>query len=421
MMDNSIQIPLDLPDVRILEVSKTEEGAWLIRVESTLKGTSCRKCGKKLTHFHGFDQPIKLRHLPVFEQPVYVELKPKRYQCRSCEGKPTTTQRLSWHELRSPNTKPYEKWLLRLGVNSTVVDVANKLSISEETVTGVLDRWITTKVNWNRWKRIEILGIDEIALKRGHKDYVVLITTPLGDRGVEVLAVLPDRKKETVVEFFASIPIHLRNTIERVCTDMYLGFVNAAREELPRAHIIIDRFHVARAYRHCADRVRRVELKLLKQNLSKTEYAQIQGAMWAFRKSHEQLKDDEWELLQRLFAYSPKMKEAYILREELTKIFERKYDPKGAKCAIRAWCKRVRQSQISQFKSFLKTIETWLEPIANYFLERLTSSFVEGFNNRVKVLKRRCYGIFDIDRLFQRLTLDIHGYERFSLTDLHHI
>ena len=323
---------------------------------------------------------------------------------------------MSWHELRSPNTKPYEKWLLRYLVNSTVVDVANKLSISEETVTGVLNRWVKTKVNWERFQRIEILGIDEIALKRGHKDYVVLITTPLKEQGVEVLAVLPDRKKETVVKFFASIPLSLRNTIERVCTDMYLGFVNAAREQLPRAHIVIDRFHVSRAYRNCADRVRRVELKLLKQQLSKKEYADIKGAMWIFRKSPKQLKDEEWELLQCLFTYSPKMKEAYILREELTEIFERKYNPKGAKCAIRAWCKRVRSCQISQFESFLKTIETWLEQIANYFLERLTSSFVEGFNNRVKVLKRRCYGIFDVGHLFQRLTLDIHGYERFNLT-----
>ena len=186
--------------------------------------------------------------------------------------------------------------------------------------------------------------------------------------------------------------------------------------QLPRAHIIIDRFHVARAYRHCADQVRRVELKLIKQKLSKKEYEKIKGAMWPFRKSFEQLTDSEWELLQRLFTYSTKLKEAYILREELTEIFERQYSPKGAKCAIRAWCKRVRQSKISQFESFLNTIETWLDPIANYFLERLTSSFVEGFNNRVKVLKRRCYGIFDVDHLFQRLTLDLHGYERFSLT-----
>ena len=316
-MDNSIQIPLDLPDVRVLKVGKTKAGDWLIRVESTLKGTKCRKCGRKITHFHGHDHAIRLRHLPVFEQPVYVEFRPKRYQCKDCQGKPTTTERLSWHELRSPNTKPYEQWLLKFLVNSTVVDVGKKLEISEETVTGVLDRGVTTKVDWSKFERIEILGIDEIALKKGHRDYVVLVTTPLNEQGVEVLAVLPDRKKETVVKFFASIPVHLRQSIERVCTDMYLGFVNAAREQLPRAHIIIDRFHVARAYRNCADLVRRQELKLLKEQLSEKEYAQIKGAMWPFRKSLEELKDEEWELLQRLFAYSPKMKEAYILARRI--------------------------------------------------------------------------------------------------------
>lgn len=217
-----------MPDVRVLEVSKTKEGNWLIRVESTLKVTKCRKCDRELRQFHGFDKAIRLRHLPVFEQPVYVEFKPKRYQCPDCQGKPTTTQRLSWHELRSPNTKPYEKWLLKFLVNSTVVDVARKLDISEETVTGVLEREVETKVDWSKFSRIEILGIDEIALKRGHRDYVVLVTTPLKNKGVEVLAVLSDRKKETVVNFFASIPIRLRQTIERVCSDMYLGFVNAA-------------------------------------------------------------------------------------------------------------------------------------------------------------------------------------------------
>ncbi len=294
MMDNSIQIPLDLPDVRVLEVSKTKEGDWLIRVESTLKGTNCRKCGRSITHFHGYDHAIRLRHLPIFEQPVYLEFRPKRYQCTDCQGKPTTTQRLSWHELRSPNTKPYERWLLKFLVNSTVVDVANKLDISSEKVAGVLDRWVTTKVDWSKFERIEILGIDEIALKKGHRDYVVLITTPSTAQGVEVLAVLPERKKETVVKFLVSIPVRLRNNIERVCTDMYKGFVNAAREQLPRAHIVIERFHVARAYRNCADKVRRQELKLLKEQLSEEEYAQIKGAMWPFRKSLEELTDEEW-------------------------------------------------------------------------------------------------------------------------------
>lgn len=417
MMDNSINIPLDLPNIRVLEVEKTKEGEWLISVESILESTTCRKCGQEITHFHGHDKSIRLRHLPIFEQPVYVELRPKRYQCRDCKGKPSTTQRLSWQELRSPNTKPYEQWLLKCLVNSTVVDIARKLDISEAKVTGILERHVETKVDWAKFSQIEILGVDEIALKKGHRDYVVIVTTPVMEKGkgVEILAVLADKKKETIVKFFASIPVHLRKTIERVCTDMYRGFVNAAREQLPRAHIVIDRFHVARAYRRCADKVRRQELKLLKKKLSAKEYSSIKGGMWPFRKSIEKLTDKERELLQRLFTYSPNMKQAYILREELTEIFEYNHTPMGAKCAIRAWCKRVRQSKLSQFNSFLGTIDTWLEQIANYFWERLTSSFVEGFNNRVKVLKRRCYGIFDIDHLFQRLTLDIHGYQRFGL------
>jgi transposase len=171
-MDNTIRIPLDLPDVQILEVSQTEQGDWLIRVESTVSGTQCHQCGRQITHFHGVDSAIRLRHLRLFETPVLIEICPKRYRCPFCEGHPTTTQRLSWHELRSPNTKPYEQWLLRLLVNSTIADVARKLNISDETVLGVLKRWMNPQVNWDEFEHIEVVGIDEIALKRGHRDYI---------------------------------------------------------------------------------------------------------------------------------------------------------------------------------------------------------------------------------------------------------
>ena len=53
--------------------------------------------------------------------------------------------------------------------------------------------------------------------------------------------------------------------------------------------------------------------------------------------------------------------------------------------------------------------------IANYFRDRLTSGFVEGFNNRIKVLKRRCYGIFNLKHIFQRITLDLGGYAAFGV------
>jgi transposase len=412
-MNNDLQIPLDLPDVRVLNVSKIERGAWLIQVESTVTGTVCRKCGKPITDYHGLDASIRLRHLPLFEVPVYIELRPKRYRCPDCDGGPTSTQALSWYQRRSPNTQAYEQWLLKMLINSTVTDVSRKLQLSEECVTGVLDRWIETKVEWSAFESIEVIGIDEISLKRGHRDFVAIITTPT-EQGVAILAVLKDRKQETVAAFLSSIPAPLRASVQQVCTDMYKGYVSAAKTQLPQAKIVIDRFHVARAYRDCADKVRKQEMKRLKQELPDADYASLKGVMWVFRKSEADLKAEELEQLERLFSYSPKLARTYRLREEMTDIFDKAYTKAGAKCAIQAWCKRVRKYEIEAFESFLTTLSNWLDEITNYFLERQTSGFVEGFNNRIKVLKRRCYGIFDVERIFQRLTLDISGYQRFS-------
>jgi transposase len=415
-MDNAIQVPLNLPDVYVLSTQRTAQGHGLIRVESTLEGTRCRRCGREIRELHGWDAVVRLRHLPLFDVPVFIEIRPQRYRCPYCAGNPTPTPRCEWYEPRSPNTKAYEQWALRMLINSTVMDAARKLGVSEETIEGLLDRWIERAVDWDAWERLGVLGLDEIALKRGHRDVVTLVTVPLAGGGVEILAVLADRKKETVAAFLRAIPATLRRTIERACTDMYEGFVNAITEEIPWAEIVIDRFHVARAYRDGADTVRKKELKRLKSQLPKAEYAEITGAMWPFRKRPGALEPKEWALLERLFTYSPKIEAAYHLREDLTDLFDRDYTKAGAKCAIRAWCTRVRQSGLAEFERFLGTIERWLEEITHDFQGRQTSGFVEGFNNRVKVLTRRCYGLFNVGRLFQRLTLDLQGYQLFGHT-----
>jgi transposase len=62
----------------------------------------------------------------------------------------------------------------------------------------------------------------------------------------------------------------------------------------------------------------------------------------------------------------------------------------------------------------LTTLDNWLAEIINYFVNRLSSGFVEGLNNKVKTIKRRCYGILKVTTLFQRLYLDLEGYRRFA-------
>jgi transposase len=298
---------------------------------------------------------VRLRHLPLFHVPVFVELQPKRYRCPFCSGNPTATQRCEWYEPRSPNTKAYEQWALRMLINATVTDAAPKLGVSEETIDGILDRWIERAVDWDAREKLGVIGIDEIMLKRGHRDFVVLVTVPIEEGGVEIVAVLADRKKETVAAFPRAVPETLRCTIERACTDMYEGFVRAIEEEVPWVEIVIDRFHVARACRDCADTVRKKELKRLKKALPKAEYAKTKGAMWPFRKGSGDLEPQERELLERVFSSSPKIEVAYHLREDLTELFERDYTKAGAKYAIRAWGKQVRPSGLAEFESFLGT------------------------------------------------------------------
>jgi transposase len=242
----------------------------------------------------------------------------------------------------------------------------------------------------------------------------VIVTARLSDAHLKVLAVLPDREKETVKAFLKDMPTRLQRTIHTVCTDMWPAYVNAVKEVLEQAVVVVDRYHVTKKYRDCADTLRKQELKRLKAELPEAAYQSLKGGMWPFRKNKAELAQNEAELLDRLFSYSPSLKLAYDLREELTAIFEQDLTKAQATQSIEKWRKDVETSQLTCFDPFLTTLDTYLDQITNYFLHRDSSGFVEGLNNKVKVLKRRCYGLRNLDHFFQRLFLDLEGYRLFA-------
>jgi len=274
-------------------------------------------------------------------------------------------------------------------------------------------------VNWDEFTELQNIGIDEIAMRKGHRNFVAIITTRQSDGHVALLGVLADRQKETVRQFLESIPQRLYPTLARVCTDMWEGYANAVTE-FAAAHpevsleVVIDRFHVAENYREGVDLLRKQECRRLKKELSAEEYAEIQGVLWPLRKNHEDLTAEEQTKLERLFERSPDLKSAYIFREDLTSIFEMQLTKEEAKELFLAWQDKVRQSALTCFDKFLTTLNNWLDKIVNYFAGRFSSGFVEGLNNKIKTTKRRCYGILQNTTLFQRLYLDLEGYRRFA-------
>ncbi|MCF6777974.1 transposase [Thiotrichales bacterium 19X7-9] len=82
---------------------------------------------------------------------------------------------------------------------------------------------------------------------------------------------------------------------------------------------------------------------------------------------------------------------------------------------IDRWISKVEKSDLNCFNTFIKTLQKHKNSIANYFKNRATSGFVEGLNNKIKVVKRRCYGFFKTESLFQRLMIDLRGYKMLGI------
>jgi transposase len=407
-----ISIPLDIADVKVLKTEFTKEGELIITVESTKAETRCHRCGREIRKIHGYEQWVVIRYLPVFERNSYLRYRPKRYYCKDCDA--TTTQEVDWHEPNSPHSRAYDDHLLLQLVNATIEDVSIKAKASYDCVLGVLERRIDDRIDWGQYENIGVLGIDEIALKKGHGDFVVIVTARLSAQRLVILGVLENREKDTVIAFLRSIPIRLLKTIHTVCSDMYEGFTEAVREEIQSAQLVIDRFHVTRKYRDGLDGLRKQELKRLKGELTQEDYSQLKGSLWALRKKQSDLKPEERKVLRTLFSFSPQLKLAYALQFQLTAIFDQKISKTIAKMKIKAWMKRVKKNGLTCFDEFLKTLDHWWEEITNFFLQRANSGFVEGFNNKIKVLKRRCYGLFNLKHIFQRIFLDLEGYRLFA-------
>jgi transposase len=241
-----------------------------------------------------------------------------------------------------------------------------------------------------------------------------MVTARLSTGRLMVLAVLPARTKATLVTWWAPIPARLRGPIQTVCTAMGDAFVTAVCEVLPHATMVIDRFPVAQHDRDGADTLRKQEWQRWRAELPHETMDQRKPTMWPFRKPPADLNPDAQDRLARLFEHAPQLKQAYDLRAQLTTSFDTARAKAEGLRRIHRWRRVVEASGLTCFAPFLQLLDTWLDLMANYFRQRQTSGFVEGLHNKLKVLKRRCFGIYNLRHLFQRITLDLDGYRRFS-------
>jgi len=284
-------------------------------------------------------------------------------------------------------------------LSQTLQDVAKKLDLC-------FGYRVARKMNWHTVERIfyekaseqfqytakqipQILGVDEIANRKGHKQYLLVISDLQRKCVIEVL---PDRLKETLTSWLYSLPVWVRENICVVSMDLWEPYKQAIREVLPHAEIVADRYHVMKNLNKVLDKAQRAILRVLRRLPIDDISSTLKGFRWVLLKNEDDLDADEKQKLQAVYVLSPLLRQIHRLKERFRSIFEHITDRKQAERFLNAWVCEVKQLGCGKLIPFIKTLERWWEHILNYFNQGITNGAVEGINNRVKLIKRRAYG-----------------------------
>jgi transposase len=395
--DNTTRL-LDIQELSVVDI-EIKENEVILKCKNCFDYSVCSNCHNISSTLHENIQKC-IRDVPLLGKRCFIQFTHRRFFCEDC--KETFMERLSFLEPNSIYTNRYEQYIYRLCRENTVSFVSQFESLGYDATEGIYYRQIQNKVV--SYKDIEILGIDEISTKKGHKDFV-LVVSDIGNK--RVVEVLENRLKESLDKYFDDMTQEMKFKIKQVSIDMWSPYYDSVIENLPHAEIVIDRFHVMKNLNDCLTATRRE----ICREASKEDKAKLKGCHWILVKNHADLTQVEQEKLNVVYETSPELKQAHLLKEDFRRIFEEEDDKVKASQALEDWMSRVKESGLKGLEKFLITLNNWKSSIINYFNGKVTNGFVEGMNNKIKLIKRKGFG-FTNHKHFRYRILDVCGLSR---------
>jgi len=232
------------------------------------------------------------------------------------------------------------------------------------------------------------LGIDEIAYEKGHKYLTVVRDLDLN----RVIWIGLKRRKETLDTFFTILEKEKQRLITVVVLDMWDPYITSVRQHCPNADIVIDKFHIIRKVNEAVDTIRKQEFAQAK----KEERIQMKRKRFIILKRGKNLTESQQEKLQELMENNERLYKAYLLKEQISDIFdEQEYDTALKRLAN--WIENVNHSDITPFKKVIKTLRRYAYGVNNYFKYHITNAGSEGFNTKINIIRRKAYGFWDLE------------------------
>jgi transposase len=197
-------------------------------------------------------------------------------------------------------------------------------------------------------------------------------------------------------QFFAELGARKCKRIELALMDMWKAFRNSTARNAPQARVVFDKFHVMRHLGDALDTVRKREYA----RLSGKDRRFIKGQKYTLLSHRENLTLDGRRALKTLLAANKRLNTAYLLKESFGQLWD--YQREGwARRFFENWKASLKWQRLEPYEKFVEMIARHWDGIAAYCRpeNKVSLGFVEGLNNKIRVMQRRAYGLRDEEYL----------------------
>jgi len=322
---------------------------------------------------------------------IYLEVEVRRVLCRRC-GK-VKQEKFPWLANNPFYTKRFAWYVGRRCRQAAIKDVAKEFKLDWKTVKALDKEYMREQLRRTGMPGPRAIGIDEISIRKGHT-YRIVVSDLVRKRPIWFGG--EDRSEKSMDEFYRELGEKKARGIRLAVMDMWKAFDNSTVKNAPGAAILYDKFHVMRHLGKALDTVRKQEYK----RLSGKDRSYIKGHKYTLLSRKENLSIEGRRALKKLLCANKRLNTAYLLKESFGQLWY--YQSEGwARRFFDNWKESLKWQRLKPYEEFAKMIERHWDGIAAYCKaeNKVSLGFVEGLNNKIRVIQRRAYGLRDEEYL----------------------
>lgn len=313
---------------------------------------------------------------------------------RTLEGKVETVP-VPWAGARSRFTLLYERFAIEVLLACRSVSAAAELlKLSWDELHSIMERAVKRGLERRELEGLRHVGMDEKSFGSG-QSYVSLLTDL--DRA-RVLEVMKDNNREAADLLLATLPAEVRAAIDAVCIDMSGHFAAAAREGLPEAALVHDRFHISAHLNDAVAAVHREE----NRRLQKAGDERLKGTQRLFGFDPDKLSEEQAVSFAELKGADLKSARAWSIKEVFRRFWYYSYEGSARKF-FKAWYGWASRSRLRPIIKVAKMLKRHFENIITYLRHPITNAVTEGLNSKIQAIKANARGFRSFENYRTRI------------------